>query len=144
MTIKRVLVAVDGSANSLRAVRWAAELAAAVDAEVLAVHALGLLERTSDDRLTPSQPHRREVVDELEHGWTVPLQAAGIRHRCLLRDGPPAAVVLSVAAEADVDLIVVGSRGVGRHPERLLGSTSTQVAQAAACPVTIVPLADDG
>jgi nucleotide-binding universal stress UspA family protein len=55
-------------------------------------------------------------------------------------DGPPAAVVLAAADDADVDLIVLGSRGVGQYPEQLLGSTSTQVAQHSTRPVTVVPL----
>lgn len=143
MSINRILVAVDGSANSLAAVRWAAAIATDLHAEVTAVHALGLLDRTADDHLQPCQPHRQEIASDLEHAWTIPLRAAGVHFRCITRDGPPAAVVLDVAAEADVDLIVIGSRGGGRYPELLLGSTSTQVAQLSTRPVAIVPLTDD-
>jgi nucleotide-binding universal stress UspA family protein len=47
--------------------------------------------------------------------------------------------VLVAADDEDVDLIVLGSRGLGGYPELLLGSTSTQVAQHSSRPVTIVP-----
>ena len=50
-------------------------------------------------------------------------------------------VVLRVAEQAQVDLIVVGSRGVGGFDELLLGSTSTQLMQHAPVPVTVIPRA---
>jgi nucleotide-binding universal stress UspA family protein len=62
-----------------------------------------------------------------------------VRCRHLLRDGNPVSVILAVADEEAVDLIVVGSRGLGGYPELLLGSTSTQIAQRSSRPVVIVP-----
>lgn len=143
MTIHRILVAVDGSANSLAAAHWTADLAAALDAEVVAVHAVGLLDRTAAHGLEPCRSHRDEIAADLDGAWTQPLRDAGVPLRCELRDGPPAMVVLAVAEDAEVDLIVIGSRGVGAHPERLLGSTSTQVAQHSTRPVTVIPPAHD-
>jgi len=58
-----------------------------------------------------------------------------------LRDGNPVLVLLAIARERDADLLVLGSRGLGGFPDQLLGSTSTQVAQQAPCPVVIVPAA---
>jgi nucleotide-binding universal stress UspA family protein len=129
VSIERILVAVDGSANSLAAVGWAASLAGTAGAEVVAVHALGLLEHVDRD----------EVRQRLESEWCAPLEQAGVGYHCLLQDGPPVDVVLSVAEAEHVDLIVLGCRGLGGYPEQLLGSTSTQVAQRSSRPVTIVP-----
>lgn len=135
---ERILVGVDGSAGSLRALRWAAELAGALGAEVVAVHAQGLLERLGDE-VVPSRSHREEIRRRFEAEWCAPLDRPGLRSRSVLRDGPPVAALLAAATEEAADLIVVGSRGVGGFPELLLGSTSTQVAQHAPCPVTIIP-----
>ena len=71
--------------------------------------------------------------------WCAALDQPGVRSVRLLRDGNPISVLLAVAEEFDAGLIVVGSRGVGGYPELLLGSTSTQVAQHATRPVTIIP-----
>ncbi len=139
MKLDRIVVAVDGSDNSLAAVAWAAELAAATGAEVVAVHALGLLERMDGDAQEPAQPNREEIRRRFETIWCAPLDRAGVRSRHLVHDGNPVSVVLAVAEEEDADLIVVGSRGLGGYPELLLGSTSTQVAQRSRWPVTIVP-----
>ena len=128
MTIEQMLVAVDGSPNAATAVDWAAAAAAQLGAAVVAVHAVGLLEH---------QAAGAEAA--LDGPWTAPLRAAGIACTCIARHGNPTSVILDVAAERDVDLIVLGSRGLGGYPELLLGSTSTQVAQHSTRPVVIVP-----
>lgn len=140
MTIERIVVGVDGSENSRVAVTWAAGLAAAVGAEVVAVHVQGLLERTDEGDLVPSRSVQETIREKVETTWSAPLDEAGVACRRLVRDGTPVSVLLGLADEVDADLIVVGSRGLGGFPELLLGSTSTQVAQLSPRPVTIVPL----
>ena len=53
-------------------------------------------------------------------------------------EGSAAEVVLNVADVRDIDLIVMGSRGLGKLSELLLGSQSQKVLQHAPCPVLIV------
>ena len=140
MKLDRIIVAVDGSDNSLAAVGWAAGLAEATGAEVVAVHAVGLLEQLDEDGApVAAQPHRDEIQRQFEVTWCAPLDRPSVRCRRLLRDGNPVSVLLAVADEEDADLLVLGSRGLGGYPEALLGSTSTQVAQHSSRPVTIVP-----
>ena len=140
MRIERIVVGVDGSDNAHHAVTWAAALAAAVGAEVLAVHAVGLLEHLADDgEAVPAEQHRQELADTLSRQWCAPLLEAGVAHRAELRDGNPVSVLLAAGDDVDADILVVGSRGLGGYPELLLGSTSTQVAQHAHRPVLIVP-----
>jgi nucleotide-binding universal stress UspA family protein len=129
MTSRTVVLALDGSPGSTRACEWAADLAGALGAEVVAVHACGLLEADVD---------RDERLRSMER-WCRPLTDAGLRWRSLVRDGEPVGVVLAVAEQEGADLLVVGSRGLGGFPEQLLGSTSTQIAQRSTRPVVIVP-----
>ena len=113
---------------------------AALGAEVVAVHALGLLDQLEPGGpKVPTQPHREEIAERVGGAWTRPLADAGVTHRAVLHDGNPVDVVLRAIDEVGADLVVLGSRGVGGSPAQLLGSTSTQVAQQAPCPVTIVP-----
>jgi len=140
LTIARIMIGVDGSEDSRVALGWAAGLARQLDAEIVAVHAVGLLEHLAPaDDPVPAAPHREEIQQVFEERWCAPLDAAGVRSRRLMADGPPAMVLLRVAAEEDVDLIVVGSRGVGGFPELQLGSTSAQLVQHAPVPVTVIP-----
>lgn len=134
-----MVVGVDGSEHAARAATWAAGLAAATGAEVVAVHALGLLHRTASGDTLASDRHRDEIGAQLEQSWCVPFRHAGIPYRAELREGNPVTALLAAADEAGADLLVLGSRGMGGFPELLLGSTSTQVAQHSHLPVVIVP-----
>ena len=53
-------------------------------------------------------------------------------------EGDPAETILKVAKTRDIDLIVMGARGMGRLHGLLLGSTSQKVLSLAPCPVLIV------
>jgi nucleotide-binding universal stress UspA family protein len=139
VTLERIVVAVDGSPGGARALDWAAGLAADVGAEVVAVHALGLLDALEGREKVPAQAHRDEIRRRFERDWCSVLDARGVRAQRLLRDGPAVPTLLAVADEVDADLIVLGSRGLGGFPDQLLGSTSTQVAQSSRRPVAIIP-----
>ncbi|HEY9558707.1 MAG TPA: universal stress protein [Acidimicrobiales bacterium] len=140
MAIDRIVVGVDGSMNSLQAVEFAAEMAAAADAEVVAVHALGLLEHIDGDEVVPAYPNRHEIERRFHSDWTAPLDGTGLRVRRILRDGEASSVVLAVAEEESADLIVVGKRGLGNVTLQLLGSTSTKVSLGSKVPVVVVPM----
>ena len=138
MTFERIVLGVDGSDNAARAVDVAVRLATLAGAQVVAVHAVGLLEGGGEASETPSHRHAA-LLEAMEHDWCKPLHDAGVPTSHELRDGNPVIVLLAVADETRADLLVLGSRGLGGFPELLLGSTSTQVAQHAHCPVVIVP-----
>jgi len=53
-------------------------------------------------------------------------------------EGPPAEAILNVAETREIDLIVMGTRGLGRFTGMLLGSQSQKVVSHASCPVTLV------
>jgi len=138
MTVRRIVAGLDGSENSRRALVWAVELARALQAELVAVHALGLLDRLGDGAPLPAAAHREAIVEAFENSWCAPLADAGIAARRLVHDGTPVDVLLEIANQEDADLIVVGSRGIGNVPEQI-GSTSHQLAVRSTRPVAIVP-----
>jgi nucleotide-binding universal stress UspA family protein len=114
-------------------------LAARFDAEVLAVHAVGLLSHLGSGPPVPSEAHRNDLRHSFESEWCAPLFEFPGRHRTLLENGPPVLVLLKVAEREAADLTVVGRRGEGGFAELLLGSTSHQLAEHSRCPVVIVP-----
>lgn len=137
--VERIVVGIDGSESARRALEWAITLAQRFSAEVVAVHAVGLLTRFGDGTPVPSQSHLAELRRAFETEWCQPLAASGTPHRLVYQDGPPVPVLLAIAEREAADLIVVGSRGTGGFPELLLGSTSHQVAEHSHRPVLIVP-----
>lgn len=144
--VSTIVVGVDGSDNSRVAVEWAARLAAGLGARVVAVHALGLLERLEPGAApAPAEAHRAEIEQLFAEDWCEPLLAAGVEHRGDLRYGPPVQVMLDAAEEAGADMVVVGSRGRGAsNSALLLGSTSSRLANTSPRPVLIVPLPGPG
>ncbi len=68
--MRTIVVGVDGSPDSRRAVEWAADLAAETGARVVAVHAVGLLEHESGD---PTGAHLAPDLDR----WTAGLDVLG-------------------------------------------------------------------
>lgn len=138
MELGRVVVGVDGSGTSRVALRWALAVAERSGAEVVAVHALGLLDEVHDPSVGDEQ-WRADMRQRVESTWCAPLAAARGRHRVELRDGPAMDIVLALADEVGAGLVVVGSRGVGAEPARALGSTSLRVLEASPVPVLVVP-----
>ena len=130
--IQTIAVGFDGSPESETAVRWALKLANQLGAELVFIHAAGLLEHIDEPG----------VVAELEETVWVLASESGFdpaRGRWLVSDGNPCSVLLRAAGPPiSADLVVVGSRGKGAHAG-LLGSTSHELAQHAPVPVLIVP-----
>lgn len=138
MTLARIVVGLDGSANSDRAAVLAGDLAELSGAGVLAVHATGLLEGLPGEGETRHE-HRERMQRMLDTEWSASLHRPGVDVRCELHDGHPVDVTLAAIERFDADLVVVGSRGIGDAPSHLLGSTSAQLARQTPCPILIVP-----
>ncbi len=143
MLPKRILVGLDGSAGSARALAWAIDLAKALHTEVLAVHVADLLTPSAlglglapidlpDDWLA-------DLRGRFENEWTAPLRQAGVHYRTVFMTGAPAPTLIAIAHEEHPDLIVTGSRGLGGFGELLLGSVSHQLVLHAQLPVVVIP-----
>jgi nucleotide-binding universal stress UspA family protein len=126
-----LIVGIDTSPESLAALDRALELAEALDARLVAVHAVGLLE---EGGYRP-HPDLAAIVDGAK-GRVGASNAVSVSW--LAEDGVPQDVVMRVAERERADLIVVGSRGLG-GALRQLGSTSEAVVARAAVPVLVVP-----
>jgi nucleotide-binding universal stress UspA family protein len=138
-TIRRVLVGVDGSTNAARALEWAATLAQGLGAEVVAVHALGLLTHLESGAPVPAEGHAEEVGKRMDEEWCAPLRRSGVTWQSLILGGEPVGVLQRAAESEEADLVVVGRRGAGDRPGLFLGSTSHQLAESCTRPVVIVP-----
>ncbi len=139
MKLERILVGFDGSENARRALEWATDLAAALDAELVVAHAVGLIPRDDHGQPAPTGAPREALEQHFEATWSQWLRAAGVRFQLAVHDGAPVDVLLALSEDLSADLIVIGRRGAGGAPDLLLGSTSTQVARHATVPVVIVP-----
>jgi nucleotide-binding universal stress UspA family protein len=140
-TWKTVLVGVDGSRGSRKALVWAAAEAAehGADLIVLNVWERALLPPLGSGAVPPGEvPDTSKLAaDSLikiikeELGDNPPVLA-----QPRVKQGNPAEVLIEQSASAD--LLVVGTRGHGGFAGLVLGSVSQHVAAYAQCPVTVV------
>ena len=134
----RLLVAMDASPASGEAMRWVADFAHRLDAEVVAVHAVGLLERLASPAIT-SEAAEEDIAALAETEWCAPLRQVGVRHETVVVPGDPVEQILEVAELRRVDAIVVGTRGALLSEAQRLGSTSHRIIEASTIPVVVVP-----
>jgi len=66
------------------------------------------------------------------------LRSKGFRVEVVIERGDPAEIVTELAAERDVDVIVMGTRGHSKLRQLLLGSTAERIVEHAPCPVLTV------
>ena len=143
-----IIVGVDGSGHSQRALRWAMNEAAIrhVPLTVLTVHE-AIRGYYSGVAVYPDDPARTEQARQAAQAETDKVLAD--------LDGPrPDSVTVKavhgfpvdelIKAGHDADLIVVGSRGAGGFTRLMLGSTAGQVVEHAHCPVLFVPAEKPG
>ncbi|MFQ6172876.1 universal stress protein [Oryzobacter sp. R7] len=134
--VRRLVVGVDGSERSARAVEVALETAAACGAEVTCV--VGWHVEVQDGVVVTERGSDRWAAVEKRHlarGRAV-VDPAAARHPdvavdVVVRQGAPSRVLLDACSELGADALVVASRGVGGFRGLLLGSVSRRVIEKA-------------
>lgn len=138
-----ILVAVDGSAESDAAVRWATREAVMRDADVTLMHVIapvvvGWPARYLQASFNESQEENaRQVIEQAQKTVHTSLQdAEPPAVRTEVQRSAVAATLINASRNAQ--MVVVGSRGMGGIGRVVLGSVSSGLVHYAHCPVTIV------
>jgi nucleotide-binding universal stress UspA family protein len=136
--MSRIVVGIDGSEESKRALACAVHEARLRDAQLDLVYAVPEPIMLADPVLMPSPP-RDTLRDEglaLIDKVLSDIDTGEIPTESIAAMGSPANVLCEVARGAD--LLVVGSRGLGGFRGLLLGSVTQQVVAHASCPILVV------
>ncbi len=138
--MKKIIVAVDGSELSNKALDRAIVEATRHGAEVLCVNVV--------EGLTFLAYKREEIPDAWEHLMREPkkllaeaakrAEGAGVTIRTLAEAGRPAETIAKLARQEKADEIIVGSRGKNALDNMLLGSVSGRLVQIAPCTIVVV------
>jgi nucleotide-binding universal stress UspA family protein len=137
--MESILVAVDGSEPSTRAVAVASHLAGRVEAEVVVLHVLRVA-YSGAAVWTPDMSSRD--AQALVDGAVEQVRAHGVQARGLVQEAPESQVAKEILAVADAQgaqLVVVGSRGLSRLASVVLGSTAYKILHLSDRPVLTVP-----
>lgn len=136
---KTIVWASDGSEHASRALELARGLAEASSAKLVAIHVkeISVGRAGGYPLFFDEEEIERQIQDQVEG-----LKAAGLDASYEQKGttaGGAAHVIADAAAEANADLIVVGTRGQGPLSGLLLGSVTHRLLHVAPCPVLAVP-----
>lgn len=136
-----VLVPVDFSASSRKALDYALAFAKQFSAKLVVLHVVelpyvgaGLGEMEAPPMETELRGYAEEHLQRLVQSHL----AGRIEHSTLLRSGQPWYEVAEAAKETDAHLIIMGTHGYTGLKHVLMGSTAERVVRHAPCPVLIV------
>jgi nucleotide-binding universal stress UspA family protein len=141
-TMKKILIATDGSDSGHEALEFGLDLAAEQDASTFVVHvapAVDVMPYASFAVAAPTVPHELSEHDREPLNEAVEIAAEkDLDVKTELLKGNPADEIVAFADTIDADLIVVGSRGHGAIASALLGSVSRGVLHESRRPVLVV------
>lgn len=145
---EKILVPLDGSDHSVRALTVAVQIAKKFDGDIILIHVYSNVWPIVMPHAT-IMPEATGIIPKLieaarEAGATIladgekKVKAEGVQVETFLREGHTVEEILKTAEEGKFDLIVVGARGLSMIKEILLGSVSDGVMRHARCPVLVV------
>lgn len=142
MKVQRILIPVDFSIHSEKALETGIELAETFGASLVLVHCyppptpaiapygLALPAGFEGEVRHAAEAHMKE--------WVEKASAAGVEAECHVTPDPPGVAIRALADELSVDLIVMGTQGRTGIPHVLLGSVAERTIRTAHCPVLVV------
>jgi nucleotide-binding universal stress UspA family protein len=136
-----ILIPTDGSEQAANAVEEGIRLANELGATVHALHVVDEFEAKIVP-ITGAQEEKRE--EYMEHGERIVDEVAevaseaGVECVTAVETGVGHRTIVNYVDENDIDMVVIGSRGLGSVEEMILGSTADKVVRLVDKPVTVV------
>ena len=138
MKIRKILVPVDGSKYSKKAIQYASDLSTAFDAEIVLVY---VVEKSIPVNLLDQKEYlkilRKFGEKTLKNEMNI-LSKRQIDAKTILAEGNIINEINKTAKKEKCDLVIVGNKGLGAVGRMLLGSVSNKLAQSSVCPILIV------
>ncbi|PRR80472.1 universal stress protein [Clostridium vincentii] len=136
---KNILLAVDGSENSLRAAQEAIKIASLCDKCMIEVVVVVDFSQAKKEVL---HSQGKEDLELARRKKLLPIEEKlklnNLAYEIKILRGEPGEVIVDYANEGKFELVVIGSRGLNAVQEMVLGSVSHKIVKRAKCPVLIV------
>jgi nucleotide-binding universal stress UspA family protein len=140
---RRILVPIDGSSASLRAGQVAIQMAAVHSLPITLLYVVD--EKTIREVVASSGDAMEGVRRRLEEkGWHYLEHVArmaknqGLTCERLMREGVPQGQIADVVREYDIDLVVIGRKGLQSSRRAFIGSVTERVIEYAPCSVLVI------
>lgn len=139
MPTRNILVPIDGSANSLRALQFAAErFRESRHAQLILLNVQPGMPPSRHVRPAMIKDHQLRMSEEALDPARALAKRLGVVFDCYFRVGDAAEVIAKFATRTRCAEIIMGTRGLGRVRGLVLGSVATKVVHLASVPVTLV------
>jgi len=135
---KKILVPLDGSANSFRGLDVAIHMARQSQGTVTGLYVMGIVKPKVSDAITPLEKVFLKNAGKIMKKAKLQAAKRGILFLDRLSYGDDGKEIVKIAERENFDLIVIGSRGMGSAKEMFLGSTSNYVLHKSKKPVMVV------
>lgn len=139
--LKKILVPVDFSERSTKALQYASSFARQFGAEILCLHVIEIPYGAGEAGFVAEmEAFRKNMVKESKQRMNALLrrEAAELTSKAEVRSGVPYHEITKTAQDEDVDLIIVATHGRKGVSRLFLGSTTERVVRHAHCPVLVV------
>ena len=136
---QHILLASDGSENAVRAAKEAVKIASLIEGSTIEVVYVADFDQAKKDVLHASSNLALELERRKKNSEVFQyLNESKINLKTTILRGKPGPVIVDYANEQNVDLVVIGSRGLNTLQEMVLGSVSHKVMKQVNCPALIV------
>ena len=138
--LRKILVAFDGSNNSLRAVDKAIQIAKPADATVTAVYVIGtpILKRGLYNITNIQRNVAKQKAEEILGRAQGRAKLAKVKFQSKIISGIPSTAITKFVASQKPDILVVGARGLSGAKAVFLGSVSNHILHQVKVPVLVV------
>lgn len=143
--VNTILVPIDTSKYSFKAAKFAVRLAKGIDANIILIHVVEIHPYFSvpEYLMVPNDKALRKISKDVER-WFARIeniaekQNVNVKHEILLHSTSVIESIVAYAKRKKVNLIVMGTKGIGGFRRLLVGSVAQGVSQHAPCSVLIV------
>ncbi len=133
---QKILVPIDGSDHSMRALKEAINLAKMTEGKITLIHVNRRESPMNISNINKNETAQKNGKSILTAGKKI-VEGEGISVDTILVEGKVADEIVRTAKEGSFDLVIIGARGLSRVEEIMLGSVSCGVAEKAPCPVIV-------
>lgn len=136
-----VLVPVDGSDNSYRALDAALLLSEKLGSNITVLNVMEQVPITrieSEKLLSELLEAYKEENQEILSKCSKIATEKGLSIKTLLLQGNPASIILDYSKEEKFDLVIMGSRGMGKFKQLILGSVSSKIVHHSPCAILLI------
>ena len=136
--IKHIVVALDESGEPKKGLEKAIYIAKLSDAKITGVNVINVDTTTLAAAVTDYGNYLKKKAEEMLDSTKRYCEKQGIQFASKILDGSPASKIAEFAEEGKVDLVIVGSKGLGGFRAKVLGSVANSIVHESKVSVLVV------